>query len=169
MYHYTGTGQLDSVLRDGLQVRQAKGETYGEPNAVWGSTQEPDALSKDYVEAHIPYDEYEPGSIGLPMRGGKTWGGVPADSAEGIAEYNTGNNNFAFPRDVPPEAIVAHSTPALRTLHELRSYGIPKNTTAREHYGEIGDEATDTAIDMYDRERSQVQFSRRLMKKPGYS
>jgi hypothetical protein len=42
-YHYTnaGPGALQSIAEHGILLGKAKGDTYGEPNVVWASTEQP--------------------------------------------------------------------------------------------------------------------------------
>lgn len=130
MYHYMPSDKFESVVSGGIQLREAQGQTYGEPNAVWGSTQQPDP-EQSYVEAHIPYRDYEPGSIGLP----DAWH-EQRSSDEGIREYNAGNHNFALGRSVPPEAIVAKNTYAMNTTRAIESNGgVPDGRSAQDYYG----------------------------------
>ena len=59
-YHYTR--DIDAVQRNGLDVKHAKGETYGEPNAIWFSTAMPDPDSTNFVEVWIDPSEVDIGS-----------------------------------------------------------------------------------------------------------
>jgi hypothetical protein len=160
MYHYTNSLEaLDSILKSGIRTDAARGGEYGEPNAVWGSAQQPDDNLHAYVEAHIPYKDYEPGSMGLPS----TWHA----SDDELAKYNEGNANFALAKDVPPERIVAHSTPAIHTLRyiegERESLG---GQSAAEHFGDVfsDDEPEGWAVKEYDRRHPRPQ--RTLMTRP---
>ena len=56
LFHYTGgeginevRSNLASIMDNGLGMQHAKGENYGEPNMVWGSTEEPRSF-KYFVE-----------------------------------------------------------------------------------------------------------------------
>ena len=63
VYHYTGTVEdLDSIRARGLDLKYAKGDTYGEPNAIWVSTRIPEG-DRNYVEVHVPLRDFD---IGRP-------------------------------------------------------------------------------------------------------
>jgi prophage maintenance system killer protein len=58
LFHYTGA-DADTIRREGLRIRHARGETYGEPNRVWASARFPEgaAEGKNVVEFAVPVDD----------------------------------------------------------------------------------------------------------------
>lgn len=52
LYHYTRAG-ADVIREQGLKLSESRGETYGEPNLVWASGQQPGEF-KTYVEFSVP-------------------------------------------------------------------------------------------------------------------
>lgn len=103
-YHYTD--DLDAVLAHGLDVSKAKGSTYGEPNAIWFSTEKPKDF-KHYVEVHL-----DPEEVGL---NGPLWSREDPTTPEAlrkIDEYNKGNHDFmARVQTVPPDRFVTTHLP----------------------------------------------------------
>src|ERR1039458_2087500 len=70
LYHYTGgegmtavRENLASIRDNGILQSKAKGETYGEPNQVWGSTEVPNQNIKHFAEFYVKPDEI---GIGRP-------------------------------------------------------------------------------------------------------
>jgi len=96
LYHYT-RGNPEDVRHEGLMMSHAKGETYGEPNMIWASSQPPDPSIKNIVEFHVSVDE--PMSLERPNKGQST------------EEWMKGNHHVGFYRDIRPEEILAVHEP----------------------------------------------------------
>jgi hypothetical protein len=101
-YHYTGgPEELASIREEGLLLSKAKGETYGEPNAVWLSATKP-SEGATFVEVHISPKEI-------------TGEGAPSThlDAEGLAKWaddvNRNGSNFNVRGDIPPGRIVSYA------------------------------------------------------------
>jgi hypothetical protein len=56
LYHYTGADP-EQIRQQGLQMSQAKGETYGEPNQIWASARPPSLDNHNVVEFSVPRDD----------------------------------------------------------------------------------------------------------------
>lgn len=55
LYHYTNTNP-EIIKKEGLRLSHARGNTYGEPNAIWCSLQEPKNY-KIFVEFSVAIDD----------------------------------------------------------------------------------------------------------------
>ena len=110
LYHYTDTKeQLDSIVKNGLTMKSAKGSTYGEPNAVWASGQMPKVGIKYFVELAVPPD-FPGWDIGKP----EPW--RPGYSPD---EYQKYGRDVTFMADIPPEYIVAAHEPWHQAYHYM--------------------------------------------------
>jgi hypothetical protein len=105
LYHYTGSRNQDATeeqlaenLRTkGIDIGQAKGSTYGEPNAVWASTKAP-GKHKVFAEFDIHKDDPR-WDIGRPR--------TPQD----VDWLNNGNIDVTFKGSIRPEEIHAIHMP----------------------------------------------------------
>jgi len=106
LYHYTqvsdssdGAKHVAAQLlrRDGLKLEKARGSTYGEPNAVWASTEMPSRI-KVFAEFGVAIDDPRWG-VGKPSVG---------DSPQ---EYESRNWDCYFLDSILPEEIVAVHEP----------------------------------------------------------
>jgi hypothetical protein len=99
LYHYT-QAPGDVIANEGLRLDKAKGETYGEPNGVWASAQQPDPYQHRFVEFSVPF--YDKSMvIGGPTPGVK-------DSPE---DFMARGSNVAFNRDITPQEFIAIHEP----------------------------------------------------------
>lgn len=112
LYHYTGAPE-GTLEREGIDISKAKGETYGEPNYVWASTQKPDPYTKRFAEFFMPHDDprwdigkYTPGMKYQNANG--EW----EDSPEAWAHHLTSHgSNVTFYGSIRPEEIAAVHEP----------------------------------------------------------
>lgn len=119
-YHYTD--KLDAVLESGLSLGHAKGATYGEPNAIWFSTQKPGDF-KHYVEVHLTPEE-----IGL----GAMWSGREKPTQAQIDAFNAAGGNFTTRlKEIPPERIATHHRPWHAKYHALMEEYPPEALTTK--------------------------------------
>ena len=110
-YHYTDN--LDAVEKEGLSVGKARGNTYGEPNVIWFSTEKPGDF-KDYVEVFLDPEEIGIGAPQMVVKRPEGWKNAetPEEKQEALDEYNKGNHNLtALIREVPPERFVTVHRP----------------------------------------------------------
>lgn len=105
LYHYTGgegledtRNNLASIVEHGIRQDRAKGESYGEPSVVWGSTAKPHDF-KEFVEFWVKPDE-----IGIGKPQSREYG--KQLSQEEIDEFNAGNHDVTLHGDVAPERII---------------------------------------------------------------
>jgi hypothetical protein len=111
LYHYTRSEEwLDAILRDGVLLSHALGETYGEPNMVWASAQKP-AGEAWYVEFWAdPTTDLDIGRVdpGRNVKAGIKW-------PEGRGA------NVTMVGDVPPDRILTYNRPWFSTYRYLRN------------------------------------------------
>lgn len=117
-YHYTRGNSpeeyrqnLNSIKQNGLQLDQARGESYGEPNLIWGSGSPPDDRHH-FVEFHVPRD-FEGWDIGKPWM----------EKGHSPQDYADRGTHVTFLRNIPPENIVATHEPwhrAVKYIQELK-------------------------------------------------
>lgn len=111
LYHYTRPENMGPILEGGLKRSAAKGETYGEPNVVWASTQKPED-DANYVEFYAFGNEVD---IGGPMDG-------QAFTDEEIERRTKAGSNVTLWGDVPPERITTFNVPWHQTVRYLMDY-----------------------------------------------
>jgi hypothetical protein len=116
VYHYTN--DIDSVRKDGLDTKHAKGETYGEPNYIWVSAEKP-GVHKDFVEMHIRPDEL---AIGSPSG--------PVTQAYIDQFHAHGSNATLQASHVSPERFVTWQTEETKTYSELHKRYPPGDPSA---------------------------------------
>jgi predicted GNAT family acetyltransferase len=123
-YHYTNNGldALKSILQHGLSRAFAKGENYGEPNAIWVSTDMPKEF-KYAVEVWLKPDEMTYGPHSHFKLPDGTWqrAETPEQIQRTIDDY-TGNSPLTVDR-VPPARIVTYQEPWTAMYHQLVNDG----------------------------------------------
>ena len=110
-YHYTE--DMDAVEREGLDVTKAKGHTYGEPDAIWFSTEKPGDF-KNYVEVFLDPEEVGIGRPSMVVKRNGEWRNAetPEEHQEVLDEYNKGNHNLmVFPKQIKPDRFVTTHRP----------------------------------------------------------
>lgn len=111
-YHYTSPDALTAIRKEGLLRSKAKGDTYGEPNAIWFSTKKPDG-DRAFVEVHLRPEEL---ADGAPF---KRLGEDEAQWQKRIDDFNANGGNFNLLADeVPPDRIVTYNED---WMHEYRT------------------------------------------------
>jgi hypothetical protein len=98
LYHYTNIDP-EIIKKEGLLLSKAKGHTYGEPDAVWASLEQPSRY-KLYVEFSMAIDDRRFAGIGLRP-----------DASRGVEWYKGRGSNFAIFGDVKPSEIIAVHEP----------------------------------------------------------
>jgi hypothetical protein len=98
LYHYTYTDPT-ILKKEGLKLSRAKGTTYGEPNFVWASLQQP-SDTKIYVEFSMPIDD--PRFSRMGAKPDPTWG---------VEFYKGKGNDFTILGDVSPSEFIAVHEP----------------------------------------------------------
>jgi hypothetical protein len=106
LYHYTFTDP-EIIRKQGLKLSAAKGNTYGEPNMVWASLQEPNN-SKTFVEFSMAIDDPRFTNMGSK----------PSVSA-GVEFYKGRNSDFTILGDVNPSEFIAIHLPWHHTYRYL--------------------------------------------------
>jgi hypothetical protein len=137
-YHYTsGPDELRSIRENGLLQSAAKGESYGEPNQVWFSTQMPHN-EKNFVEVHLHPSEITgsgspPSHLLVP--------GAEEKLAEWADVTNKRGANFAvWGTDIPAGRIVSYGEPWMHTYRTLVRDS-PKDAAAfKERFGNFLDD-----------------------------
>jgi hypothetical protein len=144
LYHYT-RGNPEDIRQQGLKLSYARGETYGEPNMVWASSQPPDPSIKNIVEFHVPIDDQmtlEKPSIGQTPE-----------------EWMKGNHHVGFYRDIRPDEILAvHEPWHEKYRHIAKDPSLIKKVLA----GELDD----LEEDFYPDEFRAIQAIKMKMEKP---
>jgi len=115
LYHYTNAGEgstpaeeqeiIDSLAKHGIDKSKARGETYGEGNAVWASTAKPDD-GKVFVEFSVPWND--------PRMYPKI------ESPELIAEAERMGHNYRFFQSIKPTEFVAVHRPFHHHVRYIR-------------------------------------------------
>jgi len=105
VYHYTD--DLDAVLKEGLMRSKAKGHTYGEPDLVWASAQQP-GKHKDYVEFYVYPNEL---GIGGEHRQDKF-------TVEQVKQRESYGSDVTLLGDMPASRIISHH----RSWHDSARY-----------------------------------------------
>lgn len=114
-YHYTR--DIDAVQEQGLDVAFAKGETYGEPNAIWFSTAKPDEDATNFVEVFIRADEID--TIG-------TYSQADLD-----AMMAKGSNFMVRTEKITPDRFVTVSRPRQQRLRYIAETYVPGTPEAQ--------------------------------------
>ena len=97
LYHYFPNDQIESVRQQGIDLGCAKGETYGEPNCVWASGEQP---SERHTFVEFSASKDDPGwQIGKPNTD---------EDAQVIQDQGW---NVTFGRTIRPEEFVAIHEP----------------------------------------------------------
>lgn len=122
LYHYT-EAPPDTIRKEGLRLDQAKGSTYGEPNYVWASSNNPGS-HKTVVEFHVPADDTA-GRLEMPDKKSQT--DLDAWHANGI-------HHVGFERDIKPEEIIAvHEPWHDKYRHIVANPGLMADVLAGKH------------------------------------
>ena len=129
LWHYTSDSALDSIEQTGLQMASARGESYGEPDLIWGSAQTPDFSDIDTrprIEFYVLPEEVD---IGRPNVGesGKAW----ADRLTRAKAHVTTTT------DIEPSRIIIHHKWHRATRYMERE--ILAEVLAGEHDNLVGD------------------------------
>ena len=98
LYHYTYTDP-EIIKREGLLQSKSRGSTYGEPNVVWASMEQPSRY-KLYAEFSMAIDDQRFSGIGLKP-----------NVSMGAEWYKGRSDNFAIFGDVKPSEIIAMHEP----------------------------------------------------------
>ena len=99
LYHYTNADPA-VVRREGLKLSHAKGNTYGEPNAIWASLKNP-GNHKNYVEFSMAIDD--------PRF--NRWLGAAPDVNAGVDFYKDRGSDFTIGADIKPSEFIAVHEP----------------------------------------------------------
>ena len=99
LYHYTNTAPA-TIKKEGLKLSHARGNTYGEPNAIWCSLQLPHNY-KIFVEFSVAIDD---------KRFNKFIGPAP-DPNKSPKEYEGRQNDFTLFGDISPNEFIAVHEP----------------------------------------------------------
>ena len=106
LYHYTFTDPK-IIKQQGLKLSAAKGNTYGEPNMVWASLQQPQN-TKTFVEFSMAIDDPR-----------FTIFGSKPDIRRGVEGYKGASNDFTILGDVKPDEFIAIHEPWHHTYRYL--------------------------------------------------
>lgn len=116
LYHYvdlrdgsTEEQTVKDIKQNGIDIKRAKGSSYGEPNVVWASTQIP-GRNKIFVEFNIPWNDPR-WLIGKPNS--------PAD----VDRLNKSSGDVIFKDSIRPEEIAAIHLP----WHHIYNYLVNSN------------------------------------------
>ena len=97
LFHYFPPEEIENVRTHGIDISRAKGEIYGEPNAVWGSGIQPSG-TKTFVEFSVSRDD--PGlQLGRPYKD------------EDIETIRNRKWDVTFNRTIKPEEFIAIHEP----------------------------------------------------------
>ncbi len=97
LYHYFPSNQIENVRQQGIDIGQARGETYGEPNAVWGSTRKPSG-DHTFVEFSVSIDD-------------PSWFINKPETPEHAQEFQDSGSDATFGRTIMPEEFIAIHEP----------------------------------------------------------
>jgi hypothetical protein len=97
LYHYLPRDQVENVRQQGIDIGQARGETYGEPNAVWGSTRKP-SDNHTFVEFSVSTDD-------------PSWFINKPDTPEHAQEFQNSGSDATFGRTIMPNEFIAIHEP----------------------------------------------------------
>jgi hypothetical protein len=102
-YHYTNSAEaLHSILKEGLSLGHARGNTYGEPDMLWFSAAKPNPDNHAFIEVHLKPEEL---NVGGP------WAGEHWDQQE-IDRFMKAGSNFTLLSDkLSPDRIATYSEP----------------------------------------------------------
>lgn len=114
LYHYTNPrkagmtpeAMAETIRKNGIDIKYAKGSTYGEPNVVWASSSKPER-GHIYAEFSISWDDPRL-VIGKP------------NSEQNAQDYAKSGGNFAFRDSIRPEEIIAVHEPWHHTYNYLK-------------------------------------------------
>jgi hypothetical protein len=126
LYHYInlrdGTSEeqaLANVRQNGIDIKKARGSTYGEPNVVWGSTQMPHR-GKIFIEFSVSMND-------------PRWGiGRPKSHAD-VDWLHKSGANVTFSDSIRPDEIIAIHLPWHGTYRYLIKHNMIDNVKAGEY------------------------------------
>lgn len=121
LYHYTNADP-DIIRREGLKLSSAKGSTYGEPNTIWASLQQP-GRHKNYVEFSMAIDD---------PRFSK-WAGAAPDVQAGAGFYKGRGNDFTIMGDIKPSEFIAVHEPWQHSYRYMIENDLVKGVLAGEY------------------------------------
>lgn len=110
---------IDSLKKNGIDIKLSRGSTYGEPNVVWGSTQKPHR-NKIYVE------------FAIPMNDPRWLIGKPRSQAD-VDWLNKSGGDVTFGSSIKPEEIIAIHMPWHHTYRYLVSHNMIPEVLAGEY------------------------------------
>lgn len=121
-YHYTGVNEpsawgghqaAESLKKDGILMREAKGNTYGEPNLVWASAEKPGNF-KVFAEFSVSMDD-ERWRLGNPDKVTEGYSKFTLSPGNHYnispEEYHRRGSNVGFIDSILPEEILAVHEP----------------------------------------------------------
>jgi hypothetical protein len=114
LYHYTNPRKAgvspeqmaEIIRRNGIDIKHAKGSTYGEPNVVWASAELPQR-GHIYAEFSVPWNDPR-FAIGKP------------ESEQDAQRMAHSGANVAFRDSIRPEEIIAVHEPWHHTYNYLK-------------------------------------------------
>ena len=113
LFHRTPLSNAASIRENGLTVSTARGETYGEPNQIWGSAGIRSSQAQSVIDGGIMDSDYVVVEFHMPTDRLNIGNGRDA------AEMEAAQSDVTIYGDVPPENIIAVHEPweaAYRTL-----------------------------------------------------
>ena len=156
IFHNTSLdpGVINSIRQRGLTMEQARGNSYGEPNMIWGHTDlksanDYGARSSGMVEFQVPKNRFVQHAQ-LPPR--YNFGNTPEEQEAEFSDHWGGSNHVAFYHPVPPEDILAIHEPWHDKLLYLR-----ENPEALEAMQDSGMPDYERAAEEFLKEKSGIR------------
>lgn len=136
LWHYTRANP-DTIRREGILMKHAKGETYGEPNQIWAAAGErmPET-QQNMVEFHA--------NPATDLDIGRNWQ-RPEAQAKHIEHLHGAKSHVTMYNDVPPSRILAVHEPWHRTYRYL----MHEKQDPSQLLDFYNDEPTDRAVKLY--------------------
>lgn len=148
-FHYT-RGDVNSIKKDGLKLSHSRGESYGEPKMIWGSSNQPDHGHK-IVEFHIPHNDK-----GIALGG---------SFQQDHTHWNKTVNHVGMNRDIKPHEILAVHEPWHHRYHYIKNRpDIHKAVVAGKHDHIMKHEEYGKAIEQIKKEAGS-QHAEQFMEK----
>ncbi len=143
-FHYT-RGDVDSIKKHGLKLDHARGHTYGEPNMIWGSSNQPDH-HHNVVEFHIPHND-----PGIALGG---------HFQQDHTNWNKGVNHVGMRRDIKPHEILAVHEPWHQQYHYIKKHpDLHKEVLAGKHDHLLNTNGYGRAIEQVKKESGTSQHA----------
>ncbi len=136
LYHRTSSLEaLEAIRAGGLKVAAGRGETYGEPNAVWGSARlkDFDPQRQHFIEFVVDWEDIVDR---FDVIGGPSSGTNPPWTPE---SWMARGGNIALPFDVPTSSIVAIHEPWHEAYRQLADPLVKEGVLAG-HYDNLADD-----------------------------